>query len=535
MKSRLRLLGQVTTIGVVLLWGIQAGTAKIQLPCLFSDHMVLQRDKPIIVWGWADPSEKVTVTLRADKKETHAQAKANERGEWRTVLPAIHAGGPCTLTVVGTNTVTINDVMVGEVWLCSGQSNMELGVPCCLNGEKETAAANHPDIRLFILFHGTAASPQSGPNSVGWRLCSPATIAIDAGVGAGGFSGTAYYFARELKKTLNVPVGLIQTAWGGSRIEPWMSRESLVEAPALKPVYDQALLIDPRSNLYKERLNQYLKTNEGWVAQARKALAAGTAAPAMPAFPNELLPVGSLDLRPTTAYNSMVHSLAPFAVRGAIWYQGESNVADGTLYTEKMKALINGWRRVWNQGDFPFYYVQIAPLDYGSPPAALAEFWEAQSKVQNTVPNTGMAVAIDLGQPARSDGHPMNKQEVGKRLALLALAKTYGRKNMVCSGPTCKSVANEVDKIRVTFDNVGKGLAARDGKPLNWFEIAEAGNGKFVKAQAMIDGVTVVLSSPEVKHPAAVRFAWGITEAMQSNLINREGLPAGPFRAESKK
>jgi sialate O-acetylesterase len=534
MISRLRWLVQVATMGVVLLLGMQTVTAGVQLPCLFGNHMVLQRDKPIIVWGWANPSEKVTVAMQADKKETRARTSANKLGEWRTVLPAMHAGGPYTLTVSGVNTITISDVMVGEVWLCSGQSNMEIGVPWCLNGEKETAAANHPDIRLFILFHSSAALPQSGPNSAGWRLCSPSTIVIDVGVGAGGFSGTAYYFARELKKALGVPVGLVQTAWGGSRIEPWMSRESLAEVPALKPVYDQALLTDPRSELYKERLNQFLKVTEGWVAQARKALGAGTAAPAMPAFPNELLPVGSLDPRPTTVYNAMVHPLAPFPVRGAIWYQGESNVADGALYTEKMKALINGWRRLWNQGDFPFYYVQIAPLDYGSPPTALAEFWEAQSAVQTVVPNTAMAVAIDLGQPARSDGHPMNKQEVGKRLALLALAKTYGQKNLVCRGPTYKSMAIEGDKIRVTFDNVAGGLVARDGKPLNWFEIAEAGKGKFVKAQAQIDDATVVLSASGVKHPTAVRFAWGITEAVQSNLMNREGLPAGPFRAGAK-
>jgi len=231
----------------------------------------------------------------------------------------------------------------------------------------------------------------------------------------------------------------------------------------------------------------------------------------------------------------MVYPLAPFAVRGAIWYQGESNVADGALYTAKMKALIGGWRRLWNQGDFPFYYVQIAPLDYGQPPTALAEFWEAQAEVQNVVPNTGMATAIDIGQPARSDGHPMNKQEVGKRLAFLALVKTYGQKNLVCSGPTYKSMAVEGEKIRVTFDHVGGGLVARDGKPLTWFEITEAGTGKFVKAEVRIDGASVVLSAPGVKHPTAVRFAWGITEARQSNLVNREGLPAGPFRAGTEK
>jgi sialate O-acetylesterase len=521
-------------LGFGVLLAAQTASAAVRMPCLFSSHMVLQRERPVVVWGWAEPSEKVTVTLRTkqQEKENREETKANERGEWKVVLPALQAGGPYTLTVSGTNTIVLEDVMVGEVWLCSGQSNMEIGVPWCVNGEQETAAANHPDIRLFVLFHGAAASPQPAPNAPGWKVCSPATIVVDAGVGAGGFSGTAYFFAREIQKKLGVPVGLIQTAWGGTRIEPWISQDALAAVPALKSLYDQAQMLNPRSEPYKQRLNQYLKVTEDWMAKARKALNEGTDVPAMPAYPKELLPVDSLDPgRPTVLYNSMVHTLAPFPIRGAIWYQGESNAGDGAVYTEKMKALINGWRRLWNQGDFPFYYVQIAPAGYGNPPMALPEFWEAQAAVQNVVPNTAMALTLDIGQPTRSDGHPTNKQDVGRRLALLALAKTYGQKNLVCSGPTYKSMSTDDDKLRVTFDNVGGGLVSRGGKPLEWFEIAETATGKFVKAQARIDGPTVVLSAEGVKQPTAVRFAWGEGQAVGSNLMNREGLPAGPFRA----
>jgi len=242
-----------------------------------------------------------------------------------------------------------------------------------------------------------------------------------------------------------------------------------------------------------------------------------------PAWPKHLLEDNG---QPSSIYNGMIHALVPFAIRGAIWYQGESNNPDGMLYFEKMKALIGGWRQVWNEGDFPFYYVQIAPLDALYENDRLPRLWEAQLAAL-TIPNTGMVVTTDIGD--LKDIHPKNKQDVGKRLALWALAKTYGRDNLVCSGPLYKSMAVEDDKIRVRFDYVGGGLASRDGRPLNWFEIA-GDDRKFVKAEATIDGDSVVVRSATVSRPVAVRFGWN--RAAEPNLMNKEGLPASPFRTD---
>jgi sialate O-acetylesterase len=483
MKTLWRRFGQMVGMGLVLLMGAQAVSAKVRPAELFADHAVLQREKPIVVWGWADPSEKVKVVLGSKQKETRGETQANDRGEWKVILPAMPAGGPYTLTVRGTNTITLTDILVGEVWVCSGQSNMWMGVGLCLNAEKEMAAADYPGIRLLVIPQGSAVSPQSDVGST-WNVCSPATIGKG---GWGGFSAAAYYFGREIHKRLGVPVGLIQSTRGGTRIEPWTSLEGFAAVPALKTFYDQA--------------------------QPKKLLA------------------GDKDHgRPTVLYNKMIHPLVSFPIRGVLWYQGESNRLDGMLYLEKMKALINGWRQAWNEGNFPFYYVQIVPYDNPD----LPEFWAAQTAVQNVVPNTGMIVTLDIAEPTNTGqdaGHPMNKQDVGKRLALLALANTYGQKGLVCSGPTYKSLTIEGDKIRVSFNNVGGGLVSRGGKPLEWFEIADEEKGGFVKAQAVIDGATVVLWAAGVKHPTAVRFAWGQTQAYRSNLMNREGLPAGPFRA----
>jgi sialate O-acetylesterase len=245
----------------------------------------------------------------------------------------------------------------------------------------------------------------------------------------------------------------------------------------------------------------------------------------MPVFPAELLPPHDVQ-NPTALYNGMIHPLCPYALRGAIWYQGESNLGEGMHYTERMKALISGWRELWHEGDFPFYFVQIAPFNYGGNPETEAEFWEAQAAAQS-IPNTGMAVINDIGNLA--DIHPKDKQDVGHRLALLALAKTYGQDNLVCSGPTFNSLSLEGDKLRVTFDNASGGLATRDGKPLDWFAIIDADEGGFVKADAHIDGSSVVLSAPEVKHPVAMRYAWSMLA--EPNLMNGDGLPAGAFRA----
>ena len=496
---------------------VQPARADVRLPKVFSSHMVLQQGKPVVVWGWAKPDETVTVELATASQ----QVQANARGEWKAVLPAMKAGGPHTLTASGSSTVRFEDVMVGEVWLCSGQSNMEMGIGVCRDGKEEIAAANYPGIRLLKVTKSWKPLVQEDIEGT-WKVCTPTNVAEG---GWGGFSACAYYFGRELHKKLEVPVGLIDASWGGTRIEPWTPPEGFAAVPALKREYELVQLGDPRALPHQQRLEQVLNETERWLTAARQALTDRALVPPMPTYPGELQPPRDVQ-NPTALYNGMIYPLHPFALGGAIWYQGESNSREGMLYAERMKALIEGWRRVWGDAALPFYFVQIAPYNYGSDPEVIGEFWEAQAAAQ-AVPNSGMAVINDIGDV--KDIHPANKQEVGRRLALWALAKTYGQEKLAYSGPVFKALTLDGDKIRLSFDQVGGGLASRDGKPLSWFEVIDADEGGFVKADAKIDGATVVLSAPEVKHPVALRFAWSMLA--EPNLMNAEGLPMGAFRA----
>lgn len=506
----------LSAVCVLLLAGNAA--AEIRLPHVFASHMVLQQQKPVVLWGWAAPGEAVSVDLAGNRQ----QGKANENGEWRVVLPALQAGGPLALSVTGSNTIKLDDILVGEVWLCSGQSNMEMGIGMANNAKEEIAAADYPQIRLMLVPKALATLPQSDVDAT-WKPCAPQTIAEG---GWGGFSAAAYYFGRELHQKLKVPVGLIASSWGGTRIEPWTPPVGFAGEPALKPIHDSVMLADPRSESYQQRLNQYLTTNAEWSAAARKALAAQAAVPTMPAYPAELAPLTN-NQQPTALYNAMIHPLVPLALRGCIWYQGESNHNEGMLYVDKTRALVNGWRKVFRQEDLAYYYVQIAPFKYGTEdPAIVARFWEAQAAAM-AIPNTGMIVTTDIGDVA--DIHPKNKQEVGRRLALWALAKTYQRPDIICSGPVFKTLTVEGNKLRLSFDQVGAGLASRDGKPLSWFEIIDRDNGGFVPATATIDGNTVLLAAEGVKNPAAMRFAWSMLA--EPNFSNKDGLPAQPFRA----
>jgi sialate O-acetylesterase len=509
------------SLAAVIFWcvaGVLSARAEVRLPKVFSDHMVLQRDKPLVIWGWAQPNETVSVTLG----EASGQGQANERGEWKVVLPAMKAGGPFVLKVSGSSSVEFADVMIGEVWLCSGQSNMEMGMGMIRDSQKEIAEANNPQLRLLLVTRKWDALPQTNIDGE-WKLCSPKSIAEG---GWSGFSAAAYFFGRELQQKLGVTVGLIESSWGGTRIESWTPPEGYAATPELSQEYERVELADPTTTQHQERLKQTLDEMERWVTAARQAMENHNLVPSMPVFPAELLAPHDLQ-NPTALYNGMVHPLVPYALRGAIWYQGESNMGEGMHYADRMKALIRGWRALWQEGDFPFYFVQIAPYNYGGKPETEAEIWEAQDAAARSIPNSGMAVINDIGD--LTNIHPKDKQDVGHRLALLALANTYGYDKLVSSGPTFKSFAIDGNKLRVNFDNTAEGLSSRDGKPLDWFEIIDADEGGFVKADAQIDGASVVLSAPGVKNPVAMRFAWSMLA--EPNLVNSAGLPAGAFRA----
>ncbi|MBM4049900.1 MAG: sialate O-acetylesterase, partial [Planctomycetes bacterium] len=517
MKRKARLwLGK---IGIVALAAAvtSAAWAEVKLAKVFGGNMVLQRDMKAPVWGWADPGEQVTVEFAGQKKTATADAK----GAWKLTLDPLPASAePRTVTVTGSiqnQESEIQNVLVGEVWLCSGQSNMQWSVTQSADPEKEVAEAKFPQIRFLSIPRVPSGFPATDVQAA-WQVCSPETT--------GAFSACAYFFGRHLHRELNVPVGLINSSWGGTRIEPWTPPVGFAAAPALATFHQQVILTDPHSAAYKDTLGKYLADAEAWLKTARQALATEAPLTAMPAYPPPLAPLTSHG-HPSTLYNGMIHPLVPFALRGAIWYQGESNHREGMLYTEKTKALVGGWRQVWGQGDFPFYYVQIAPYVYGNEdPYILPEFWEAQTAALS-IPNTGMAVIHDIGNV--NDIHPKNKQDVGKRLALLALAKTYGRKEVVWSGPTFKEMKIEGGRIRVRFDNAGGGLASRDGKPLTYFEVIGEDTEWFVKAEAVIEGDSVLVSAADCKQPLAVRFAWH--RNAEPNLMNKEGLPAGAFRA----
>ncbi len=494
--------------------------AEVRLPNIFSSHMVLQRDMPIQIWGSAQPNESITITLGSSA----AQATANDRGEWRATLPAMPAGGPFVLKVAGSSEVVFDDVMIGEVWLCSGQSNMEMGIGMIRDSQREIAEADHPGLRLFLNKREWSATPKQNVNGA-WVRCTPQTVADG---GWDGFSAAAYFFGRKLHQELGVTIGLIESSWGGTRIESWTPPRGFASVPALRNEFEAVEMGDPKTERHEKLLRETLDSIERWLHEARRALEEKTLVPPMPPYPNELL--APHDVQNATAlYNGAIHPLAPFAIRGALWYQGESNLGEGMRYAEHMKALVGGWREIWHEGEFPFYFVQIAPYNYGANPEAEPELWEAQAAAAQSIPNCGMAVINDVGD--LRDIHPKNKQAVGNRLALLALAKTYGRSDVECSGPVYRSMEVEGGKLRLHFDHAGAGLSTRDGKAPDWFEIVDAEEGGFVKADAVIEGASIVLSSPEVRNPVAARFAWSMLA--EPNLLNGARLPASAFRAGS--
>ena len=655
-----------------------AALAEVSVPGIFSDHMVLQRNEPLPIWGFADPGEKVTVAIAGQQIATIA----DDAGNWRVELDALKAGGPHRLKIKGNNTISIDDVYVGEVWLCSGQSNMEWRVASANNAEAEMAAADLPMIRMYTAERTLSATPQ--PNVAGqWQVCTPDNV--------GHFSAVGYFFGRSLYKELDVPIGLVHSSWGGSRAEPWTPREALLTNPRyteqIKEVDRQVAAMlknkDQAIADYEEAMKVYRKALILWVhdinnggtglkedwasaegddndwhpavvpgaweawsdgeltsfdgvvwftrtvdipeAWAGKNLAlhlgaiddldktffngeeVGSTGLDVPwhwtterkyAVPGELVSAGKATLtvriidtggaggfngpaeqmtlaplddenaqpikldgegwryrvdfsmakspRPTepadptqagatfstpaAMYNAMLHPLVPYGLRGAIWYQGESNAGESEAYRELLPLMIQGWRDVWHKPDMPFGIVQLANyMNATDKPneGGWAFLRDAQLHTFKTVDNTGLAVIIDIGQA--DDIHPRNKQDVGDRLARWALSQVYG-KSLVWSGPIYKTMQIKDGKIYLDFDHVGSGLKTSDGKPVGGFAIAGE-DGQYVWADARIEGDQVVVWSDSIKEPVSVRYGWA-NNPDRVNLINAEGLPASPFRTD---
>jgi len=479
--------------------------AEVKLPALIAEHMVVQRDLPVHVWGTSAPGENVSVTFRGDTRS----ASPDEYGRWSLYLPAGAAGGPFELTVQASNTITLKDVLVGDVWVASGQSNMEMAVRGVVNAKDEIAAANYPQIRLFRALNRVADHPLEDVAAKTWVATTPETI--------GDFSAAAYFFGRELNKKYGVPIGLVESNWGGTPAEAWTSLTSLGADASLMPVFAEwGKLMQGQSTTLLAREKQLKE----WEQAVAKAKAEGKPEPWQPWQPNQ-----DNCWQPAGLFNAMIAPLTRFPIRGAIWYQGESNAGPvrAPLYAHLFQAMVQDWRRAWGQGDFPFLFVQIANFKTG-PEAMWPEVRDAQRRTLSLA-NTGMAVTIDIGEATNI--HPLNKQEVGRRLALGAEAISYGEK-IESSGPLFRQATAEGSAIRVWFDHAAGGLKAK-GDAVQGFEIAGA-DGKFVEAQARIDGATVVVSAPPVSAPKQVRYAW--KDVPECNLFNGENLPASPFRSE---
>jgi len=654
-------------VGLVLVVVTAAAVfADVRLPAVISDNMVLQQGKKVPIWGWAEPGEQIMVSVNWHSMRWGVTA--NKDGKWIFKMNSPSAGGSYGMTISGKNTVTIKNILVGEVWVCSGQSNMQMAVTQSANAQQEIAEANYPDIRLFTVERKVADQPQS--NCVGsWVKCSPQTV--------GDFSAAAYFFGRELQKELNVPVGLIHTSWGGTPAEAWTSARVLRTLADYKGVIEEIEQMranpEPFQKKYEQQLLEWQKKidlsgpdgkgctdvnydDSGWeqmelpnlweqagladfdglvwfrkeidvpqlwvgkelilelgpiddmditwvngtrvggietpgrwqtarkykiastvikpgrnviavrvldtgggggicgsaeqmklkLAEATIGLAGrwrykkGYDLKSMPPQPRPPLLVNNPNA-PTSLYNAMIAPLIPYGIQGAIWYQGESNASRAYQYRRLFPAMIQNWRDDWGQGNFSFLFVQLANFMAANPEPSESEWAELREAQTMTLalPNTGMAVIIDIGEA--NDIHPKNKQDVGKRLALWALAKTYG-KELVYSGPIYKSMKIERRAIvrgdvrdyecviALFFDHVGSGLVARGDEPLKGFALAGA-DRKFVWADAKIaEGNVIVVSSDKVSEPIAVRYAWANNPVC--NLYNKEGLPATPFRTD---
>jgi sialate O-acetylesterase len=492
-----------------LLLSVLSLRADVKLPNLISNGMVLEQGTKVNIWGAADPGERVTVTFNGEQERDVADGE----GHWKVKLGPLTAGGPFTMAVAGKNTITIHDVLVGEVWVCSGQSNMAMTVSQAMNAQDEVARADYPRLRMFTVQMTVAGKPQADVQGA-WTIASPRTV--------GDFSAVGYFFARELLKVLNVPIGMIHSSWGGTPAESWTSRATLESDPDFKSVLDNgAKLLSSYPNVFADFDRRFAQ----WREQSDRIESEGAPVPSPPSFPYD---PRANPWRPASLFNAMIVPLSRYSIRGAIWYQGESNTVNPVLYRKLFPAMIRDWRRAWGEGDFPFLFVQLPDIGIYRPHWNWPALREAQLMALS-VPKTGMAVTIDVGDG--NDFHPKNKQEVGHRLALAVQAIAYGR-DVIYSGPLYESMTVEGDKIRVHFKNVYGGLVAK-GFPspsVSGFEIAGS-DRQFYWVEGQIEGDTIVVHSKDVPHPVAVRYAFAMK--MECNLYNRAGLPASPFRTDS--
>ncbi|MEJ1241225.1 sialate O-acetylesterase [Chryseolinea sp. T2] len=622
------------------------GYTQVRLPKLISDGLVVQRNKPVVVWGWASPGEKISVQFHGKQGKT----TTDKSGHWRLELSPETAGGPYQMIVKGKNVITINDILVGEVWVCSGQSNMEWPLRAAKNAEEEIKAANFPQIRQFLVKKEVSAKPEEDVKGGDWKACSPET--------AGDFTAVGYFFARSVYNEINVPIGLINTSWGGTHSETWTSREAFMSNPEFKDMisgmpqldFEQLakqkqaeqiakfkamnIIIPPAgvdhwkdasfdANSWNEMELPSLWENHGlpdfdgvvWFRKTvtlTEAEAKGNATLELGAIDDEddtyvngtmvgstasyneqrvyklssgVLKAGDnviavrvddtggggglygqpdqLKLTtgsgakhslagkwrysieklngsaavgpnsyPTLLFNAMLNPLLPARIAGVLWYQGESNAGRAYQYRTAFPLMINDWRSHWKEGDFPFYFVQLASFNASHGTSEKGSTWAELREAQTmtlSLPHTGMAVTTDIGEA--NDIHPRNKQDVGKRLAALALKNEYG-KNVVCAGPSYKSMSVEGNKVRISFNDLGSGLMVKDKYGyLRGFELAGS-DQRFHYAKASINGNEVVVECDQVQTPVAVRFAWA-DNPEDANLFNKDGFPAVPFRSDN--
>jgi sialate O-acetylesterase len=489
---------------------VPASGGDVRVPAIFGSHMVLQRDQKDRIWGWADAGDEVMVKINGQSHTVRAGAD----GRWQVTLEPMRAGGPYSLSIQGKNTLTFEDVLVGEVWICSGQSNMQWPVAAARDADLELSATNHPRLRLISVPQVGTEEPQYDFKGQ-WQTCRADSV--------GEFSAVGYFFGRRLSETLDVPVGLINDAWGGSACEAWIRRDVLAANPKYAPLLQHWEQIEkdfPRASA------EYESKLAAWRDAAAKAKGEGKEPPPEPSNPADLM---RGNFRLANIYNGVLKPTIGYGIRGVIWYQGESNAGRAFQYRELFPLMIKSWRDEWGQGDFSFYWVQLADfMDESSEPkeSEWAELREAQTMTLK-LPKTGEAVIVDLGEA--QDIHPRNKQDVANRLARWALSRDYGL-NVAYQSPRFKALEKQGDKLVLRFDHVGGGLKSADVTEPRGFAIAGS-DRKFVWAKAKILGQDAIeVWSERVREPVAVRYAWADNPVC--NLYSAEGLPLTPFRSD---